>query len=158
MRPQLISIVTLHVVILFNFAINGLKEFVAKIPNGANVPGVAGLGHVDPQGGGQLNFFGRAFQDAGYKWTTELCAKDSDGDGQTNGEELGDPCCTWSTGIDPQRALGVSHPGLASSTSNASLWGNLTCQIPTSAPSTGHTIAPSITLLVCSASLLLSIG
>ena len=29
------------------------------------------------------------------RWTRELCEKDSDGDGFTNGEELGDPCCIW---------------------------------------------------------------
>lgn len=159
MRPQLVSTVTLLVVVLVNVVVHGLKEFVPKVPNGASVPGVAGLGHVDPEGGGQLNDFGRAFQDAGYKWTVDLCAKDSDGDGQTNGEELGDPCCTWSIGLDPQWTSGVSHPGLASSTSNASLWGNLTCQIPTVAPSSGFKTSPSsIALLVCSTSLLLLIG
>jgi hypothetical protein len=29
-----------------------------------------------------------------YKWTQTLCLADSDGDGQSNGQELGDPCCT----------------------------------------------------------------
>jgi len=30
-----------------------------------------------------------------------LCAKDSDGDGMTNGEELGDPNCVWTQGAVP---------------------------------------------------------
>lgn len=30
----------------------------------------------------------------GYTWTTALCRMDSDGDGVSNGRELGDPNCT----------------------------------------------------------------
>ena len=30
------------------------------------------------------------------QWNKELCLLDSDGDGKTNGAELGDPHCTWS--------------------------------------------------------------
>ena len=45
------------------------------------------------------------------KWTWELCRKDSDGDGKTNGEELGDPSCDWTTGAVPQFANNISHPG-----------------------------------------------
>ena len=32
-------------------------------------------------------------------WTQELCNADSDNDGRTNGEELGDPNCLWSAGL-----------------------------------------------------------
>jgi hypothetical protein len=46
-----------------------------------------GLGHATCQGGTlPLNAFGQDFKAAGYKWTKEICQKDSDGDGQTNGE------------------------------------------------------------------------
>ena len=31
-------------------------------------------------------------------WSAELCNADSDEDGRTNGEELGDPDCQWSVG------------------------------------------------------------
>ena len=34
-------------------------------------------------------------------WTPELAALDSDGDGFTNGEELGDPEGSWTAGDDP---------------------------------------------------------
>jgi predicted ferric reductase len=56
------------------------------------------------------------------KWTTAYCLTDHDGDGQTNGEELGDPCCTWNFGDTPQvtEAIYISHPGVASSTTTAS--------------------------------------
>ena len=52
-------------------------------------------------------------------WTEDLCQHDSDGDGFTNGEELGDPCCLFkfqADGVDPDyQALmdgwEVTHPG-----------------------------------------------
>ena len=37
---------------------------------------------------------------------------DSDGDGRTNGEELGDPGCVWSPGQSPQHTTNITHPGL----------------------------------------------
>eukprot|EP00759_Apiculatamorpha_spiralis_P008108 PhF_6_TR15070/c0_g1_i2/m.23690 len=37
--------------------------------------------------------FWNDFQREGYRWTNQLCAKDSDGDGVSNGEEVGDPYC-----------------------------------------------------------------
>ena len=38
-------------------------------------------------------------------WTDDLCNADTDADGKTNGEELGDPDCTWTEGM--QRFAGV---------------------------------------------------
>ena len=32
-------------------------------------------------------------------WTDDLCNADTDADGKTNGEELGDPDCTWTEGM-----------------------------------------------------------
>ncbi len=65
---------------------------------------------------GSRNLFGADFAAAGKKWTKELCAKDSDGDGLTNGQELGDPECKWSKdgGVVPQFDTGLTHPGIAS--------------------------------------------
>jgi hypothetical protein len=56
---------------------------------------ISALGHVDASGGGELNSFGTAFLRAGLEWTIELCNADSDGDGESNGLELGDPCCLF---------------------------------------------------------------
>lgn len=50
-------------------------------------------------------------------WWAELRDGDSDNDGQTNGEELGDPCGTWATGEPPPRTTGISNPGEAASVS-----------------------------------------
>ena len=90
-----------------------LPSFGSKIPNGERVPcrdGIddgcisgycRGLGHPTCSGGisGEnpqlLSSFGQDWKDAGFEWTTDLCNTDSDGDGYTNGEELGDPCCLW---------------------------------------------------------------
>jgi len=48
------------------------------------------------KGRGSLNPFGEDFIAAAGNWTT-LCMMDSDNDGVTNGQELGDPCCQWKT-------------------------------------------------------------
>ena len=46
-----------------------------------------------------------------YQWTQELCNLDSDGDGRTNGEELGDPECIWTEGDAPSTTSDITHPG-----------------------------------------------
>jgi hypothetical protein len=51
-----------------------------------------GTCHLAPRGGGELNAFGKAYQrlaiPAGEKYTEELGALDSDGDGFTNDQEF----------------------------------------------------------------------
>ena len=65
----------------------GNPGYVSQIPNGANVPGVAVLGHVNPNGGGARNVFGWAFS-VSKTWAS-VCSSngvmvDTDGDGFTN--------------------------------------------------------------------------
>lgn len=89
-------------------------EFTNLVPNGDNVPTCSHIGHNDCKSGAPRNQFGKDFAAAGMKWTKALCEKDSDGDGVTNGEELGDPCCTWTKangGAKGFRSSGLSHPG-----------------------------------------------
>jgi dopamine beta-monooxygenase len=92
------------------------QMYQSRIPNGRNVAygGEAwpGVGHESRYGAGTRNSFGLDFASAGRKWTLELCQKDSDGDGKTNGEELGDPDCTWVEG-QPIASDCVTHPGKA---------------------------------------------
>ena len=64
---------------------------------------------------GNRNGFGNDFQSGSKMWTLDFCKKDSDGDGLTNGDELGDPCCEWNLGDTP-RSKNVSHPGDKNST------------------------------------------
>jgi len=88
------------------------------IPNGNNVNHPCkvnyrwpGLGHLNPLGGGERNPFGEDFSRLGRTWNTALCQLDSDGDGLTNGQELGDPQCTWTPGQTALRT-GITHPGV----------------------------------------------
>ena len=66
------------------------------------------------------NQFGLDFKAAGSKWTKRLCQMDSDGDGVSNGLELGDPCCLFDVD-DPttynliELLRPISHPGFPSS-------------------------------------------
>lgn len=97
-------------------------EFEAHSINGPAPPQVCkGLGHNTCDGGNfPLNPFGVDFKLEGFKWTEDLCKKDSDGDGLTNGEELGDPCCVWefeSLPLPNFATHDVSHPGVAASVS-----------------------------------------
>ena len=60
------------------------------------------LCHVSPMGAGPRTNFGEdvfmfARDGIDAKWE-EVCDKDSDGDGATNGAELGDPDCAWRVG------------------------------------------------------------
>ncbi|CAG5132243.1 unnamed protein product, partial [Candidula unifasciata] len=85
------------------------KSFQIRIPNGDSVPGV---GHFLVEGTGARNQFGLDFAGAGLKWTEALCRSDSDGDGRTNGAELGDPDCVWKEHEIPRFNTSLSHPGI----------------------------------------------
>ncbi|XP_076076864.1 temptin-like [Mytilus galloprovincialis] len=106
----------------------GFPWFRNDIPNGYKVPDPCtgqtgqiweGVGHNQEPGGGPRNPFGLDFKTVGFKWTKELCQKDSDKDGRTNGEELGDPGCTWTKGGTPSAAAS-GHPGICEPMSNSS--------------------------------------
>lgn len=91
--------------------------FKPRIPNGDRLEdpsaGIScgALGHTQCVPGAPRNPFGLAFKAAGLRWTVALCRSDSDGDGLTNGEEMGDPCCVWKPGKKPTRTTMLSHPG-----------------------------------------------
>ena len=90
----------------------GFPEFFLEIPNGASLPGA---GHHAPAGGGSLNSFGEDFTEAGWTWSLAFCELDSDGDGLSNGQELGDPLCVWYRGSEEQPLPLKGHPGIHSS-------------------------------------------
>lgn len=114
---------TAFVLCLLFSGVSSFHFYARYIPNGDKVSFRDGsrefpwqaIGHSLPNAFPQLqrNDFGRAFARAGYRWTVELCKADSDGDGLTNGEELGDPACTWQYGQPhPETAKRVRHPGV----------------------------------------------
>ena len=89
---------------------------VGYIPNGDKFG--CSVCHVDPDGGGELTPFGLAVEElvlpGGEEqfWGPELAGADSDGDGATNGAELGDPQGKWKAGEpDPGAASSIGHPG-----------------------------------------------
>merc|ERR1711860_12767 len=88
-----------------------------EFPNGGSVPNPCGggawlgVGHLNPRGSGAKNPFGDDFAAANHVWTKALCQKDSDGDGKTNGQELGDPDCKWD-GDNTGFARPTGHPGI----------------------------------------------
>lgn len=116
--PLLMKLARLLAIMLVSSEVLARPEYQARVPNGDNVAyeGLPwpGVGHYRDSGGGPNNQFGLDFISAGYQWTTELCQKDSDGDGKTNGEELGDPNCVWTPGSTPSRVTDITPPGLAS--------------------------------------------
>ena len=119
----------LHACVLLSSStyVRAHSNFANLIPNGHNVIGAdykpwPAVGHVGPRprtaaqdiligGGFPRNPFGLDFAKNGFKWSAALCAKDSDGDGRTNGEELGDPGCLWQQGQTPTRSHNITHPG-----------------------------------------------
>jgi len=108
--------VSLAGVIVSTHAYRGFRN---TMPNGYNVRDcngavVPGVGHLREAGGGARNGFGEQFHEQ-YTgvWDEYICRLDSDGDGRTNGEELGDPNCVWTPGQTPEITEGITHPGLA---------------------------------------------
>eukprot|EP00747_Dinoflagellata_sp_TGD_P218680 gnl/TRDRNA2_/TRDRNA2_90888_c0_seq1.p1 gnl/TRDRNA2_/TRDRNA2_90888_c0~~gnl/TRDRNA2_/TRDRNA2_90888_c0_seq1.p1 ORF type:complete len:616 (-),score=56.22 gnl/TRDRNA2_/TRDRNA2_90888_c0_seq1:77-1924(-) len=100
--------------------------FRDRIPNGYKVyvgsTAWPAVGHSAPSpmhecmGSFWRNEFGNDFARVGFVWTRELCMEDSDQDGRTNGQELGDPHCLFGTPAWEKWARGhpntkVSHPG-----------------------------------------------
>ncbi|RUS91460.1 hypothetical protein EGW08_000784 [Elysia chlorotica] len=110
---------TLFLVALAIGSSQAYMTFQNQIPNGNQVPHPCkanfmwpGVGHENRLGGGVNNQFGLDFKDAGYWWNEDICRADSDGDGMTNGQELGDPDCVWSPDQIPARSSDISHPGV----------------------------------------------
>ena len=79
--------------------------------------------HIPDDPNDARNLFGQEVQilvDAATpldQWWDQLKELDSDADGQTNAEELGDPCLEWTMAIPAGRTFDISNPGDAQSLS-----------------------------------------
>lgn len=89
-----------------------VSSFRSKIPNGT--VNSCSTCHDLNSGPPALNPFGMAFFNAGTQWTPALAALDSDGDGFSNGQELGDPAGTWTPGAANPGGT-ITNPGDPSS-------------------------------------------
>lgn len=103
---------------LMSSSASARPAYVSQIPN---INNNCGNCHVAEGGGGPRNVFGQDVEanmpfsgpDA-ETWGKIFCA-DSDGDGKTNGQELGDPCGTWKPG-DADPAGDITRPDDEAST------------------------------------------
>jgi hypothetical protein len=100
---------------------------VSQIPNGSQANCIAC--HVSG-GGGARNAFGLQVESSFLNvagtvvWGPALAALDADGDGYTNGEELGDPTGAWRPGNANPTLLVATLPGYASCASTAGTGAN----------------------------------
>ncbi len=106
-----------------NIDLNALSNFTGAYPETRG--GFEKVRYVPPAPRSLgLNVFGLALlEKGGLRWNTAVCEADSDGDGWSNGEELGDPCCSWDEERTPSGVQfgdgAYSHPGWASSVPSA---------------------------------------
>jgi hypothetical protein len=88
----------------------GYSLYKNDFPNGDIViPSTIELGHPNRIQKSYTSF-AKLYVNQGYRWTKTLCYSDSDRDGQTNGIEMGDPCCVWTLGSIPTFTIGLSDP------------------------------------------------
>ncbi len=101
----------------FTTLVDARPQFRQRIPNGTVIPPGATRDcqncHVNEGGGAPWNDFGDQIrsQGAGGPNWEDLYFLDADGDGQTNGQELGDPCGTWVVAEVPPRTVGLGAAG-----------------------------------------------
>jgi hypothetical protein len=108
MRTRLLASAIALMVLSLSRGAAAREGFPDYIPNGSCFSCHPGGAPPD------LNDFGTAVQAIdttdSATWWGKLYKQDADGDGQTNGEELGDPCGTWKPGQAPM-SDDVSDPG-----------------------------------------------
>jgi len=116
--PSLARACAFAALFVFTAPALGKDIYVPAIPNG-NVDACAAC-HT----GGNTSLYNSFGNDSKAlvgkplsQWWPALRTKDSDGDGQKNGQELGDPCGTWAMGKAAPRTTDISNPGDGNSTS-----------------------------------------
>ena len=94
MRPELrrrvLVIITVCVVIFTAGVLKGRDDYMEKLPVYRQFKCAICHQSANPISGMDLNDFGIDFKNHGYAWGSTLAGLDSDGDGFSNGIELGD--------------------------------------------------------------------
>ena len=87
---------------------NAFGNSVQSVMGGGSGISTGGKSNGGGNGGGGSG--GVPSQSSG--WNPALCGYDSDGDGASNGDELGDPCCCWTAGqpLPPVFFADATHP------------------------------------------------
>lgn len=111
------------VLLLVAGAAEASANFPGQLPNGTK--NSCNTCHGTSAAAGNYNAFGQALsafsgQGVAQRWT-QVYDKDSDGDGVTNGAELGDPCGVWVQGSPPVRATDITNPGVKDATADPEL-------------------------------------
>jgi hypothetical protein len=117
-NAAMLTLATLLGAIALSSNAHAKAEYVTYLPNG----GVHTCENCHPGGNTlAINLFGQEASNQVGKpiteWWPALVDSDSDGDGQTNGQEMGDPCGDWLIGLDPPRTTDISNPGDAADVS-----------------------------------------
>jgi len=110
--PRALSWLTMGTAWALAFAgpATAFPAYVDNFPNGTAIDGVGCINcHNSARGGDARNPFGRDL--GGSTDWASVCPDDSDGDGLSNGDELGDPDCIWTRGDTPARETDISNPG-----------------------------------------------
>ena len=94
---------------------SAFSNYPDNVPNGRDSMGNGRciICHSSDAGGDARNAFGIAFMNNGYVWNRNLAELDSDGDGWTNGQELGDPFGDWTPGGGAPPSVFRARPGFS---------------------------------------------
>jgi len=108
MQRMLMLVVASLLSLVFASAVSATETYMQKLPATTNFRCLNCHVAQDPAPSqAELNPFGTAFKNNGFKWDATLAAQGSDGDNCSNGFELGD-----------QNGDGVMDPGVSAERSN----------------------------------------
>ncbi|MEL6186671.1 MAG: hypothetical protein AAFU79_18785, partial [Myxococcota bacterium] len=113
--PRLLGLLAAALVAVSGTEARAVPTNVNRIPNGIQFDCLNC--HRDLNGGPRNAFMGMDFEMNEQRWAM-IFDLDSDGDGQTNGEELGDPCGVWPKRRTPTRTTDISNPSVRGSRSS----------------------------------------
>lgn len=116
MRDMKIKVTVIAGLALLSIQLGALAHpsYVSKIPNGSTLS--CANCHVGGDASAGLTAFGDTFA-LTHTWSAAMAATDSDGDGFSNGQELGDPKGIWTPGAAlPIPGANVGNPGDGSDT------------------------------------------